>query len=147
MEVLRNKSRSGNAIVMMAIALLVLPLLLGCRDTSRDSADIKNLIQATWNRPGEQVQVNPVAISGDYAVADWTQGEMGGRALLSKESGKWRVILCAGDALRDASMLKEFGVPSEDGKIIANKLAKMEADVPTHRLKAMSAFKGLMRMQ
>ena len=41
-----------------------------------------------FGKPNETLSVEPIMVSGDHAVADWTQGEMGGRALLRRPVGQ-----------------------------------------------------------
>jgi hypothetical protein len=37
-----------------------------------------------FDKPNETLSVGPVVVSGNHAVADWAQGDMGGRALLRR---------------------------------------------------------------
>jgi hypothetical protein len=50
---------------------------------------------ATFDEPDHRLEVAPVAVVGDNAVAGWVQGNQGGRALLRKRNGKWVLILCS----------------------------------------------------
>ena len=127
-------------------------LLAAC---SRSPAPVSNAdrdailqqMHATWHRPDAPLDAGPVAIEGDYAVADWTQGDRGGRALLRREGGAWTTLLCAGDGIRDAVGLREVGVPAPQADALAARLAALEAQVAPERLRRMSTFAGVMRMQ
>lgn len=69
------------------------------------------MLKSIFEKPDVPLVVEPVAVAGDYALADWEQGEMGGRALLRKKNGNWEVVLCAGDEIREAQALRSAGIP------------------------------------
>jgi hypothetical protein len=54
----------------------------------------------------------------NYALVDWTYGEMGGQVLLKKEDGQWKVVTGGGGSLQNAEYLMEFGVPSGIAKTL-----------------------------
>lgn len=107
-----------------------------------DAHAIASLIGATWDKPDSKVETDPVVISGDFAVASWTQGDRGGRALLRKENARWKVVLCSGDPLKSASGLVEAGVPAPDAEKIAEDIAAVEARAPAERRAKFSLFEG-----
>lgn len=108
--------------------------------------DIRALIGSTWDKPDAKVETDPVVVEGGHAIADWTQGDRGGRALLREEHGSWRVMLCSGDPLRHASGLVEAGVPEAIALKLAQKLAAAEASTDPKRLALFATFEGVMRM-
>ena len=75
-----------------------------------DTAAIKSLIAATWDKPDARLLVEPVVEADGYAIASWTQGERGGRALLRQQDGEWRIVLCSGDPLTSAFFIAEAGI-------------------------------------
>lgn len=101
---------------------------------------IRAVISKTYDQPGKPVKTDPVVVSGDHAVADWIQGNFGGRALLRREKDKWTIVLCAGDGLKQAQVLERAGVPQADARSIARKLADAEGRLPAERLKLFSLF-------
>jgi len=107
-----------------------------------DADQIRFLIGATWDKPDAKVTVDPVIVSGTHAVASWTQGERGGRALRRRGGTGWSVILCSGDPLRAASSLVAAGVPQDEAGRIADGLARAEALVPPRRRALFSRFEG-----
>lgn len=107
-----------------------------------DAHHIVQIIKATWERPDNPVDVAPVALSGDYAVADWIAGERGGRALLKKTDGAWRVILCSGDGIRTATGLLAAGVPQETAGNLESALSQGEAAMPAEVVRKFSLFEG-----
>lgn len=141
-------SRSLAALIAHTWMALVLPVLgaIHCSLPARaqdDAHEIRTLIGATWDKPDSKVITDPISISGDHAVASWTQGERGGRALLRREAKGWAVVLCSGDPLKSASMLEEAGVPLSDAQRIAEGLTEAEARVPAARRAQFSLFEGL----
>ncbi|MBX3428393.1 MAG: copper uptake system-associated protein [Hyphomonadaceae bacterium] len=111
-----------------------------------DIAAIEAVMRATWDRPEAPLDAGPIAVSGDYAVADWTQGDMGGRALFRRD-GSWKVVLCSGDGLRTTEGLQSVGVPARDARNLEVALTRLERDVSGERLAAMSLFAGVVRME
>ena len=45
-----------------------------------ETANIAALLHGMFDKPGVTLSVSPVVVAGDHAIADWSQGEMGGRA-------------------------------------------------------------------
>lgn len=103
-------------------------------------------MHATWDRPEQPLEAGPVVVAGDLAVADWTQGEAGGRALLRRAGAGWETVLCAGDGIRTAEGLQAVGVPAEQATRLARALADAERSVAPARLARMARFAGVVRM-
>ena len=70
-----------------------------------ETMDIAALLHGMFDKPGVRLKVSPVVVAGDYAIADWSQGEMGGRALLRRKQ-QWSLILCAGDGIKSRDALE-----------------------------------------
>ena len=109
-----------------------------------DGDDIRRLLNGSFDRPNARLTVDPVVVSGDHAIAGWSQGDMGGRALLRKKDGAWSLILCSGDGIKTSVALRHAGVPDAD--VLARKLAEAEAKLPASRLALFSKFEGTMMM-
>ncbi len=132
---------------LVALLFLSLTCLASCEKPDRAVAEIELIIHKNWDRPDNAVLVGPIAVAESHAVADWTQGDRGGRALAKKDrDGLWAIILCGGDALRGASSLQALGVSVRDSHAIAAKLREQEASIAPQRLKAMASFEGIVRM-
>jgi hypothetical protein len=112
----------------------------------KDAASIRAQMASTWDKPDAKLIVDPVVINADYALAAWTQGNRGGRALLRKMEGKWVVVLCSGDPLRHASALIEAGVPAVVAEHLASDLSAAERRLPAARVALFATFEGVMRM-
>jgi hypothetical protein len=107
-----------------------------------DADQIRALIGTTWDKPESKVETDPVVVSGHHAVASWTQGARGGRALLRQDGGRWSVVLCSGDPLKEAAWLVEAGVPQPDANRMAEDLSAAEALVLPERRAKFSLFEG-----
>lgn len=138
MPALDARPRAATMVLLAALALGA------CAPSSaKDEAAIQALMRQTWDRPDAKLEAGPIAVDGGSAVADWSQGPMGGRALLKRRRDHWVVVLCAGDLIRNEAGLTQVGLPTPAAKRLAAKLAKAEAAVPPARLALMASFKGI----
>ena len=48
---------------------------------SPDEAGIRQVLMTTFDKPEARMQVEPIVVQAEHAVAGWIQGERGGRAL------------------------------------------------------------------
>lgn len=143
MRIRRYASFSRKIAALIACAWMALVCAIHSPARADDASDIRALIGATWDKLDSKVEIDPVAISGEYAVASWSQGAHGGRALLRRGDKGWSVVLCSGDPLKDAGWLAEAGVPRGDAERIANELASAEALIPADRRVKFSLFEGV----
>jgi len=125
-------------------ALLAGALLLsGCfANTVLDQGQVREATQAHFGSARLPLDVGPIVVAGDHAIADWTQGDFGGRALFERNGGSWMLVLCSGDSIRRADNLRRAGVPDFAADLIAERLAKEEAALPPERLARMRRFVG-----
>lgn len=108
-----------------------------------DTDAIRAAMMKTWDRPDSRLVVDPVVVSPEYAIAGWSQGEMGGRALLRKKAGAWEVTMCGGDDLKKPDLLVKAGMTPATAQKLAADLARSEAALPRERLALLSKFEGL----
>lgn len=132
--------------VLVTALVLSLLWLGGGSAEPREAEAIRTIMKGIWEKPDLPLAVYPVVVAGDYAIADWEQGETGGRALLRKKSHGWEIQLCAGDEIRTSAALQSAGVPSELANRLSASLASAEEVLPRSRLERFSSFKGLVRM-
>ncbi len=128
--------------------MLALALASACSPGAPPNEDvsIRKQLMSTWSSAEAPLTIDPIVVAGDHAVADWTQPTVGGRALLYRHENQWHVVLCAGDALKDAQQLESSGVPAALARELASKLAQAEKAVSTERLARMASFRGVVRM-
>lgn len=111
---------------------------------SHEPADaIRHMMKSTWDKPQSSVEVEPITIVADYAIAGWTQDDMGGRALLRRKGGAWVVTLCAGDQLKQVEALHMAGIDDDVARRLVAATAENEAKLAPARLAMFSRFKGL----
>jgi hypothetical protein len=137
-------------------ALLAALLLLAGRgaaaadtpaDTPADAtAAVRQALMAAFDKPEARLQVAPVVVVGDAALAGWTQADRGGRALLRRRGADWRVAACGGDGLKDPALLRDTGVPPASADALVRQLTAAEARLPAAQRARFSSFDGLLRM-
>lgn len=130
--------------LLAGIALLA--AACGPRESAEDRQAIQSLLQTQFDRADARLTVDPIAVSDDHAVAGWTQGDTGGRALLKKRDRGWGLVLCAGDALLDAGKLQEADVPGGAARQLAQRLADAESRLSPERRAQLGRFQGVVRM-
>lgn len=111
-----------------------------------DAGAIRQLMMAQFDRPDSRLTVEPVTIHSDIAVTGWAQGDMGGRALLRRKGDGWGLILCSGDALKEAKSLQHFGLSAEEADAMAKAVAEAEAQIDPTLVAKFSTFDGVMMM-
>lgn len=134
----------------MRLIIVVLALSLAACNASPDSTpaadDIRAVMMRDWDKPEAPLTLDPIVVVGAYAIADWTQPALGGRALLQRTGDAWSVVLCAGDTLKSADMLMHAGMSRSDADALLQALTTAESSVPAERLARIAAFKGVVRM-
>lgn len=129
----------------MSLAAALLSIV-SARAEPGDAQAIAAMLRTMFDKPGVTLQVTPVVVSGAHAIADWSQGEFGGRALLRRTGAAWTVVLCAGDAIRSREALAQAGVPSDDAGRLAQDLASEERALSPDVLARFSRFDGIVTM-
>ena len=124
-------------------AAAALALLWSAPAFASDQDAIRHVLMSTFDKPDQRLVVDPVVAAGDHAIAGWSQGDMGGRALLRKRGHAWEIVLCAGDDLKKADVLTKVGLPAAAAKTLSASLAVAEARLPPDRLALFSKFEGL----
>lgn len=137
-----SKQSRGRGLVLAAL-MAALVLGIARPATASDTASILAVMMKTWDKPDAKLAVDPVVIAEGYAIAGWSQGDMGGRALLRKKADAWDVILCAGDDLKKPELLVKSGMTDGAAKRLAADLSNAEATLPKERLALFSKFEGL----
>jgi len=108
---------------------------------------VRHVLMQMFDKPEQRLAVDPVTVKGDIAVAGWAHGEMGGRALLRRKGADWQLILCSGDALKEARSLQQFGLTAEQAEAMAAAVVTAEARLDPSVVEKFSRFDGSMMMQ
>lgn len=114
-------------------------------DTDPPTA-IRAVIHEMFDRPDAELVIDPVVVVDGFAVAGWTQGEMGGRAFLKEHHGHWTLVLCSGDQITSAEALAASGVPPETATRLAAEITAADATVDAARLAMFASFEGVVTM-
>jgi hypothetical protein len=131
---------------MSLVAVAAIALSAAKAADNPDHDGIRGAMKGTWDKPDSPVVVAPIAVRGDHALAGWTQGDMGGRALLRRKASNWIVIFCAGDDLKRADVLQRVGLPHADADALAAMLAGAEKAADPARVAMFSRFEGLVQV-
>jgi hypothetical protein len=146
-----SKSKWFYALIFTASLLVVcVCIAFSPRAHANDASEQEAIIHAMkkiFHRPEAPLQVDPVALEGDAAIAGWSQGEMGGRAFLRKRKGEWTIILCSGDQLKATETLLTAGLPKQQAEKLAARLSDAEKNLPSARLALFAKFDGLLRIE
>ena len=117
--------------------------LAACNQSSsiaNDKEKIEQVVQGVLSNTGGATLVDPIIMRQEYAVADWTQGEQGGRTLLHREHGSWKVMATGGEEIRDADALARAGLGQKEAKALANTVIAKERQVPEDRLAKLDRY-------
>lgn len=128
------------------LCLAVAIFLTGTSPTpaaASDQEDIRAAMMKTFDKPEARLVVDPVVVSGNHAIVGWSQGDMGGRALMRKKGHAWEIVLCAGDDLKKTDVLIKVGLPSGAANSLATSLVAAEAKLAPERLALFSTFEGM----
>jgi hypothetical protein len=107
---------------------------------STDQIEIINTISRIYDKPNLKVITSPISINENFAIADWTQGNRGGRALLKKDNGRWAIITCGADELKDLKNLKDAGISPNAAKVLVEQLNQLEKSIDPHQMYLFSLF-------
>lgn len=128
-------------------AICLAPHAVAHSQTEVESQEkIKALISKTFDQPSLKVQTTPIVIEGKVAIADWTQGQKGGRALLRRKHSDWEIIACGGAGFKDPSAIAAAGISKEIASNIAAKLKTAESSLSPQKIKQLDSFDGVVTM-
>jgi hypothetical protein len=124
------------------IATISAGMCLGARaDDGSEAA--RRLLFETFDKPETRLRVDAIVVEGDAAVADWRQGELGGRAFLTRKGDAWSIALCAGDALKDSATLERLGVSKANAEALSKRLDAEERRLSPDVVERFSRFDGM----
>ncbi len=144
-----NTTSCRKKIVACTLTLFVLTSgqVKAAAESGAEQKAIQMLISHQFDQPGNKVDTAPIAVVNDVAIADWIQADKGGRALLRRSKGKWEIIVCGGDGLKDINALKDAGIPESTAKALVSQLNKAEQDVSQDKIKKFSLFGSNVQLQ
>lgn len=110
--------------LMMMFSLIA--FITACSNSDKETSQVRQLINKTFDTPNDKVVVEPVVVADGHAIADWSQGDKAGRALVKMKNGEWRLWLCGGKGLREAEALIKMGVPEPTAKKLSSEISIAE---------------------
>lgn len=111
-----------------------------------DADQIAAVMKKQFDRPDAPLAVAPVTVQGSYAVAGWSQGGKGGRALLQKDHNGWFIAVCAGDGLKDAKVLQTTGMSADAASKLAAAVQAAESKLSKEQLALFASFEGMIKV-
>lgn len=126
-------------LLMMTIAAAM--CLSARADDGTEAA--RRLLFETFDKPESHLFVDSVIVEGDSAVADWRQGDLGGRAFLTRKNDAWTIALCGGDALKESATLERLGLSKSHAESLSRRLAAEEKRLSPDIIETFSRFDGL----
>lgn len=132
------------ALAFSLAAALIQPLQ-GCPAGAHEAAEVEitHVLKGTWDKPDQPLQVAPIVVESDVAIAGWTQEGRGGRAFLRRKNGEWMVVLCAGAMLKEKDSLLKLGLADDLAGRLAAALATAEAALPAGSIARFDSFEGM----
>ena len=121
------------------VLFLVFSVVLSA-ETLTDEAQIQAVIGKTYDKQNNKVNTTPVSVADDFAIADWTQGERGGRALMKRINGNWEILACGNDGLKDTKSLIKAGMNEKTASTVIKKLTNLEKSEDPKRLAKFNLF-------
>lgn len=137
------KKRNTTLASTIRMALLVAAALAAdnaLAENGRAHGKIADLIANTYDQPGSKVQTGPIVVADGYALADWMQGDLGGRALLRRSGSDWEIVVCGGDGLKDSSWLQSAGMSPATAERLVARLDAAEQPLAPERVQRFDQF-------
>lgn len=131
-------------VAALLIGMALLPAAAYAARARQDVNEITNLLRQTWEQGAAPLQIRPVVVVGDYAIAGWVQEQRGGRALLRQKERNWTIVLCSGEALRHPDVLVQTGMEQPQARKLVRMLDEAEARLPTETRRLFDGFEGIM---
>lgn len=122
------------------------PAASAARQPKGDLPAIRHVLMATFDKPEARLSVDPIVVVGTHAVADWSQGDRGGRALMRRGADGWQIVLCAGDGLKQASVLRDAGIDAPSADRLTRELVSAESRLSADQRARFGSFEGMVRM-
>jgi hypothetical protein len=131
---------------------LILILVLGisfahAHSAAEDEQSVATEMHETWDKPNQPLTLPVIVIQQGMAIADWIQGDKGGRALLKYHPAHqhWHTLLCGGAELTVSSHLEAAGMSAADAQTLVARLQKQEQGLAEDQRQQINSFKGVVK--
>ncbi|MDP8567367.1 copper uptake system-associated protein [Methylophilus aquaticus] len=122
-------------------------LLHAHASAAEDVHSVATEMHETWDKPNIPLILPVIVIHQGMAIADWIQGDKGGRALLKYHSAHqhWHTLLCGGAELTSSRHLEAAGMSAADAQALAALLQSQEQGLAEDQRQRIDSFKGLVK--
>lgn len=135
-------------IVGFFLLLCVTAIVFYCDTTlASPKEEVIRAIKQQWEKPDHLVAVPVVAVQDEFAIADWLQGNHGGRAMLRKMHGAWQTLACGDAKMKTVIQLNQFGVPAPQAELLIHALNAQEQHLTQEELQMIDGFSGIMELR
>ena len=138
--------RAGKVVVDFRVGGVGGPAPAASHGALHDGHAVAATLMAAFDRPDARLKVEPVVVEGDLAIAGWAQEGRGGRALLRKTSGHWKIILCAGEALKRKEGMITAGIEAAQAGRMAEQVQAAESKLGPAIIALLDSFEGVLTM-
>jgi hypothetical protein len=132
--------------ITFVMAMLAFANMNIAQANPEDEIIITQVMLTEWDKPENPLHVAPIVVAADYAMAGWTQGEKGGRALLHKHHGNWQVLLCGGNALTKTEQLTQAGLETKTANDLIKGFKQQAQQLSSQDIEKMSLFEGVVNV-
>ena len=132
--------------ITFVMAMLAFANMNIAQANPEDEIIITQVMLTEWDKPENPLHVAPIVVAADYAMAGWTQGEKGGRALLHKHHGNWQVLLCGGNALTKTEQLTQAGLETKTANDLIKGFKQQAQQLSSQDIVKMSLFEGVVNV-
>jgi hypothetical protein len=114
---------------------------------AEDVQSVATEMHETWDKPNLPLALPVIVIHQGMAIADWIQGDKGGRALLKYHPAHqhWHTLLCGGAELTAPRQLEAAGMSTADAQALAALLQSHEQDLTDDQRQRIDSFKGVVK--
>ena len=107
---------------------------------------ITQVLKAQFEKPEAPLRVEPINVEDDFAVAGWSQGGRGGRALLQRDKNHWFISICGGSGLTQADVLQTIGMGNAAAGKLARAVVASESKLGADQRKLFDGFQGMLKV-
>ena len=122
------------------ITILCFFTAVSCNHKDNEAVHIREMVNKAFDQSGRKTTIDTIVVVGNYALYNWKQDSMAGRALVRKEDNQWRIWLCGGKGLKEESGLIQAGLPADTAGMLARQFATAEASLKKEDIQRYDAF-------
>lgn len=130
-----------------SLFLMLLNMATAHAHSAADEQSVATEMHETWDKPNQPLTLPVIVIHQGMAIADWIQGDKGGRALLKYHPAHqhWHTLLCGGAELTVSSHLEAAGMSAADAQTLVARLQKQEQGLAEDQRQQINSFKGVVK--